>query len=114
MPKNAFHEIGSFKKIASSLFRVTILLFLVATVSGCIVSKTALFDPKPAGTPAFRDVGKEGAKSSLPKYFLEAPDIITVEAVHLVPKDPYILRVFDVIALDVVGTPDEEPVQQPG
>lgn len=84
-------------------------LVLVACLLGC-VSRTAFFDPKPAGTPAFRDVPKEAAKSSLPQYFLEPPDIITVEAIHLVPKDPYILRTFDVIALDVIGTTDEEPI----
>ena len=84
-------------------------LFWVAVFVGC-VSRTAFFDPKPAGTPAFRDVPKETAKSSLPTYYLESPDIISVEAVHLVPKSPYVLRVFDVIALDVIGTPAEEPI----
>ncbi|MDR2115717.1 MAG: polysaccharide biosynthesis/export family protein [Planctomycetaceae bacterium] len=84
-------------------------LFLISLVVGC-VSQTAFFDPKPAGTPSFRDIPKETAKSSLPDYFVESPDLITVEAVHLVPKSPYMLRVFDVIALDVIGTPVEEPI----
>ncbi|MDR3197850.1 MAG: polysaccharide biosynthesis/export family protein [Planctomycetaceae bacterium] len=86
-----------------------LLLFFISVIAGC-VSQTAFFDPKPAGTPAFRDVPKETAKSSLPHYFLEAPDVITVEAIHLVPKSPYMLRVFDVIALDVIGTPIDEPI----
>jgi polysaccharide export outer membrane protein len=85
------------------------LLVLITLLTGC-VSQTAFFDPKPAGTPSFRDIPKETAKSSLPQYFLESPDLITVEAVHLVPKSPYVLRVFDVIALDVIGTPVEEPI----
>ncbi len=92
-----------------TLCSILLLSVLWSVVSGC-VSRTALFDPKPAGTPAFRDVPKETAKTSLPTYYLEAPDIISVEAVHLVPKAPYILRVFDVIALDVIGTPVEEPI----
>ncbi|MDR0870088.1 MAG: polysaccharide biosynthesis/export family protein [Planctomycetaceae bacterium] len=53
---------------------------------------------------------KENAKSALPFYFLEAPDIINVEAIHLAPKAPYGLRVFDVVALDVLGTPPDEPI----
>ena len=74
------------------------------------ISTTALLDPKPAGTPIFRDVPKETAKSSLPFYFLEPPDIISVEAIHLVPKAPYRLRVFDVLMIDVIGTPVDDPI----
>jgi polysaccharide export outer membrane protein len=84
-------------------------LVFISLLAGC-VSQTAFFDPKPAGTPSFRDIPKETAKSSLPQYFLESPDLITVEAVHLVPKSPYVLRVFDWIALDVVGTPIDDPI----
>jgi polysaccharide export outer membrane protein len=100
------------KRVRShSFLRAALYLYFGLTVffAGC-VSQTAFFDPKPAGTPAFRDVPKETAKTSLPKYFLEPPDIISVEAVHLVPKAPYVLRVFDVIAVDVMGTPVDEPI----
>jgi polysaccharide export outer membrane protein len=86
-------------------FYVCVALFL----TGC-VSRTAFFDPKPAGTPIFRDVPKETAKSSLPYYFLEPPDIINVEAIHLAPKAPYKLRIFDVIQIDVIGTPVDDPI----
>ena len=81
--------------------------------SGCIIHNTALFDPKPAGTPIFRDVPSEGAKSSLPYYFLEPPDIINVEAIHLAPKAPYRLRVFDALLLEVIGTPPDDPIVGP-
>ncbi len=91
------------------LCNVMLLGISLSVVLGC-VSRTALFDPKPAGTPAFRDVPKETAKTSLPTYYLEAPDIISVEAVHLVPKSPYVLRVFDIIALEVIGTPPDDPI----
>jgi len=86
------------------LFASTFSLF-----SGC-VSSTAMLDPKSAGTPIIRDVGKETAKMSLPFYFLEPPDIINVEAIHLAPKAPYLLRVFDVVMIDVIGTPFEDPI----
>ena len=77
--------------------------------SGC-VSRTAFFDPKPAGTPIFRDVPHEAAKSSLPFYFLEPPDIINVEAIHLAPRSPYRLRVFDYLQVEVIGTPPNDPI----
>ena len=79
---------------------------------GCLI-QTAFFDPKPAGTPVFRDIGKETAKSSLPFYFLEPPDIINVEAIHLAPKAPYSLRVFDVIVVDVIGAPTDDAISGP-
>ena len=88
----------------SFLCGVCCLSFCVLTLfSGC-VSRTAFFDPKPAGTPIFRDVPGETKKSSLPYYFLEPPDIINVEAIHLAPKAPYRLRIFDVILVNVGGT----------
>ena len=76
---------------------------------GCLIH-TAFWDPKPAGTPIIRDVPKEGAKSSLPFYFLEPPDIISVEAIHLAPRAPYLLRVFDVIEIHVLGAPVTDPI----
>jgi polysaccharide export outer membrane protein len=102
-------EYSEKKKRYAFFFQGLCQLIFMTLLVGC-VSRTAFFDPKPAGTPSFRDIPKETAKSSLPQYFLESPDLITVEAVHLVPRSPYVLRVFDVIALDVVGTPVEEPI----
>ncbi|MDR2754368.1 MAG: polysaccharide biosynthesis/export family protein [Planctomycetaceae bacterium] len=111
LTQNIDVKIGcSEKKLSVAFFfRGLFQLFFITLVVGC-VSQTAFFDPKPAGTPSFRDIPKETAKSSLPHYFLESPDLITVEAIHLVPKSPYMLRVFDVVALDVIGTPVEEPI----
>jgi len=86
-----------------------LVVCVLTLFSGC-VSTTALFDPKPAGTPIFRDVPSEAAKTSLPFYFLEPPDIISVEAIHLVPRAPYRLRVFDLVMIDVLGTPLEDPI----
>ena len=77
-------------------------------LSGCTL--TAFWDPKPAGTPIIRDVPREGAKTSLPFYFLEPPDVISVEVVHIVPRSPYLLRVFDVIEVVVHGTPATDPI----
>jgi polysaccharide export outer membrane protein len=43
-------------------------------------------------------------------YIIESPDILNVEAVNLVPKSPYQLRVFDVVGIDVVGVPPNDPI----
>ncbi|MDR2704433.1 MAG: polysaccharide biosynthesis/export family protein, partial [Planctomycetaceae bacterium] len=60
--------------------------------------------------PAEHDIPKETAKLLSPDYVLESPDIITVKAVHLVPRPPYVLRVSDVIALEVSGVSASEPI----
>ena len=98
------------RSVQRSLLCGTCCLVVCALLSSGCVSRTAFFDPKPAGTPIFRDVPKETAKSSLPFYFLEPPDIISVEAIHLAPRAPYRLRVFDVIMIDVMGTPPDDPI----
>ncbi|MDR0520540.1 MAG: polysaccharide biosynthesis/export family protein [Planctomycetaceae bacterium] len=95
-----------------AVYCLPVWLLAVLTIvvqTGC-VSFTAFFDPKPAGTPIIRDVPRETAKSSLPFYFLEPPDIINVEAIHLAPKAPYQLRIFDVLQVDVLGAPAEDPI----
>jgi len=103
---------GSHAQIRRSSFLCGTCYLCVCTLvlfTGC-VTMTAFFDPKPAGTPIFRDVPKETAKSALPFYFLEPPDMISVEAIHLVPRAPYRLRVYDVIVIDVIGTPLDDPI----
>ncbi|MDR2171344.1 MAG: polysaccharide biosynthesis/export family protein [Planctomycetaceae bacterium] len=83
--------------------------FLLLNFSGC-VAFTAWFDPKPAGVPNFRDVPTEASKTILPAYWIEPPDIISVEALHLVPKDPYVLRVFDIVEVDAFGALEDEGI----
>lgn len=41
----------------------------------------------------------ETAKVSLPEYRVEPPDILTVQAIRLVPKAPYVLQTFDVVLI---------------
>ena len=86
-----------------SLCICAVLLF-----AGCTL--TAFLDPKSAGVPVFPDAASEGKKMSLPLYFLEPPDVINVEAIHLAPKAPYLLRVFDVLIIEVIGTPSTDPI----
>ena len=103
---------GSYTQIRrrSFLYGAYCLCLCTLVLFTSCVSMTAFFDPKPAQTPIFRDVPKETAKSSLPFYFLEPPDVISIEAVHLVPKIPYRLRVFDVVMIDVIGTPPGDEI----
>jgi polysaccharide export outer membrane protein len=87
------------------------LLVLVLAGSGCraIYPGRQPDGPKPSVPPG---MPREQAKVTLPDYIIEPPDILTIEAVSLVPKSPYKLRVFDVVAINSSGLSEEALVGQ--
>ncbi|MDZ4821500.1 MAG: polysaccharide biosynthesis/export family protein [Planctomycetota bacterium] len=65
------------------------------------------------------DMPRELSKTVLPTYTIEPPDILVIEAIHIVPRSPYLLRTGDVIAVSVIGTLPDAPISgayvvQPG
>ncbi|MFZ5831620.1 MAG: polysaccharide biosynthesis/export family protein [Planctomycetota bacterium] len=65
----------------------------------------------PAVAPAPPNtVPRELQKTILPTYTIEPPDILRIEAVHIVPRPPYRLRTFDSIAIQVPGALTEAPI----
>jgi protein involved in polysaccharide export with SLBB domain len=53
---------------------------------------------------------RELAKTTLPVYTIEPPDILTIEAIHIVPRAPYTLRTGDVVDVSVQGTLPDAPI----
>jgi polysaccharide biosynthesis/export protein len=53
---------------------------------------------------------RELNKVVLPMYTIEPPDILVIEAIHIVPRSPYILRTADVLAINVLGTLPDSPI----
>jgi polysaccharide export outer membrane protein len=53
---------------------------------------------------------RELNKVVLPPYTIEPPDMLVIEAVHIVPRPPYHLRTFDSLAIQVQGTKPDEPI----
>ena len=53
---------------------------------------------------------RELAKTVLPNYVIEPPDILAIETIHAVPKAPYNLNVLDILSIQVQGTLPEEPI----
>lgn len=77
------------------------LLILLALFGGCHLSQRAS-DPLPGSLPLIPDdVPRELSKVSLPVYTIEPPDILVVEAIHVVPRSPHLLRTGDVIGIHV-------------
>ncbi len=54
---------------------------------------------------------RELSKVILPMYTIEPPDILIVEAINVVPRPPYRLKTFDAVALQVMGTLSDEPIE---
>jgi polysaccharide export outer membrane protein len=56
------------------------------------------------------DMPRELSKTVLPTYTIEPPDILVIEAIHVVPRPPYHLRTGDVVSLNVTGTVEGTPL----
>jgi polysaccharide export outer membrane protein len=48
--------------------------------------------------------------SVLPRYVIEPPDILVIEAVRVVPRPPYRLQSLDVLSIDVRGALPDAPI----
>ncbi len=59
---------------------------------------------------ALRRPAAQLSKTVLPEYLIEPPDILVIEALSATPRAPYRLRSLDVVALNVSGTPPDEPL----
>jgi polysaccharide export outer membrane protein len=59
------------------------------------------------------DAPRELAKSPQPTYTLEAPDILLVDVIRLIPKPPYRIAPLDAIIINVTGVAPEEPITGP-
>ena len=85
-----------------------LLAMLLALAAGC-----QLTYPRPYSTiPGARwntapDTPRELQKVTLPDYIIEPPDILTIDAVTLVPHPPYRLHPLDVVKVTASGLPDQ-------
>jgi polysaccharide export outer membrane protein len=55
-------------------------------------------------------IPRELNKVILPPYVIESPDLLMIDAIHIVPKQPYRLRPFDVLSIQVQGAPADAPI----
>ena len=52
----------------------------------------------------------ELTKMSLPTYRIEPPDVLLIDAIRLVPKDPYYIQSLDILQIVVAGALPEQPI----
>ncbi|MDZ4779162.1 MAG: polysaccharide biosynthesis/export family protein [Planctomycetia bacterium] len=53
---------------------------------------------------------RELAKTALPEYVIEPPDILLIDAIQVIPKPPYHLHALDTVLVQVQGTLPEYPI----
>jgi polysaccharide export outer membrane protein len=76
--------------------------------AGCAQRRNAVLQGQ---MPLDHGIPRELCMTSLPVYRIEPPDILLIDAVKVVPKDPYHIEPFDTLQIVVTGTPDE-PTEQ--
>ncbi|MEN6457947.1 MAG: polysaccharide biosynthesis/export family protein [Thermoguttaceae bacterium] len=92
-----------------------VALLVVLAAGGCQTVQQRPDQQMPAAAdvppgPAQRPVPRELAKVVLPTYVIEPPDVLLIDAIHVVPRPPYHLRTLDMIGLQVQGTLPEAPI----
>lgn len=53
------------------------------------------------------DIPRELCKATIPEYVIEPPDILTIEALRLLPIQPYLLQPLDTLAVQITQTGGE-------
>lgn len=71
--------------------------------------------PDAAGPPIVHEpmatsAPRELQKITLPEYIIEAPDILLIDAVKVIPKPPYRIEPLDILQIAVEGTPADQPI----
>jgi polysaccharide export outer membrane protein len=90
-----------------TLFAAMLLAALQST--GCAYYKfQSALESVPAD--ALANMPRELAKTSLPDYRIEPPDVLIIEAIKVVPKAPYRIETLDVLQVQVLGALPEQPI----
>jgi polysaccharide export outer membrane protein len=84
-----------------------IILVLPFCAVGCQATRPVAMSDM---STAHNAMPRELCKVVLPTYTIEPPDILTIDAIHIVPKSPYQLKTLDVLGIEVWGTLPEAPI----
>ncbi len=97
----------------STLRRWILLAALAALIAapGCqVFSNRAKMADQPAPNPMYDKVPVEKDKVALPRYRIEPPDILLIDAVKIVPKPPFHIAPLDQLQINAAGTLVGAPV----
>lgn len=86
---------------------------LVSSFMGCQMLSRSVdqyIDDPQHNAPVYPEMPKELQMVTMPDYVIEPPDLLTIQAVNLIPKAPYTLHALDSIMIETSGLPPEAPV----
>jgi polysaccharide export outer membrane protein len=83
---------------------------LALLASGCRTIVTPTPEQPVLVVPPQSNAPRELAKVMLPRYVIEPPDILTIDAIRSIPKSPYQLRATDALNIRVLNTLEEAPI----
>ncbi|HIQ21006.1 MAG TPA: hypothetical protein EYH34_07200 [Planctomycetes bacterium] len=87
---------------------IAVATVLAAVASGgCQTGYSPCNRPEPGKVYVPPDMPRELSKVVLPPYTIEPPDILLIDAIRIVPKQPYYLRTGDVLAIEAQGQPKQ-------
>ncbi len=91
---------------------VLALLAVVLASGGCraFLAPAAPLPVTPPSPSPESDVPRELAKVSLPPYVIEPPDVLTIDAVKIVPKPPHLIETFDILSISATNTLLDQPI----
>ena len=88
------------------------LAALAVVMAGCQLPAVGPMSvaPEPASAVPvgqhFEDIPRELALVSLPSYRVAPPDVLLIDAVKVVPKEPYYIQPLDVLSVQITGDPE--------
>jgi polysaccharide export outer membrane protein len=101
-----FYSFPSVMDTRSRSSRLFGTLLLVAACGGChVIYPGRKVDGPTPNVPV--ETPRELSKVTLPDYIVEPPDVLSIEAISLLPKQPYELRPLDAVAIVTQGLPEE-------
>lgn len=89
---------------------ILLCLWLLVAACGCHYAPhrhSVPLDPIP---PQAGMLPRELNKTVLPVYTIEPPDILVIDALHVVPRSPYNVRTSDILGIQVTGTLPDAPI----
>lgn len=89
------------------------VLILSAASAGCVVTPHHALHQRGHGPLPLPDMPQELAKTALPTYTIEPPDILTIEALSVIPRSPYKLRTGDTVVVNAPNALEDAPIAGP-
>lgn len=92
------------------LRRALLLIACGFPLGGCQALHGPKADCPPPPKIMPQPMPRELAKTALPDYVIEPPDILLIDAIKVVPLPPYRVHTFDTLIVNVAGSLPEQPI----